>query len=119
MKPLQEMKDGFRVEPKLDMEYLPRKISIPKEGDARTPFEITRHHLDTNHHVNNGQYVYIALEYPEEDFEIRRLRAEYKKQAYLGDMFYPVVYKQEGACIVSLNDEKGEPYAVVELTGGR
>ena len=50
---------------------------------------------------------------------IRRLRAEYKKQAYLEDMFYPVVYKQDGVYIVSLNNENREPYAVVELTGER
>lgn len=119
MRPSQEMRDGYRVEPKLEMEYLPRKIAIPEGGEAGTELVITRHHLDTNHHVNNGQYVKIALDYPEEDFEVRRLRAEYKKQAYLGDIFCPVVYKGEESYVISLNDQKGEPYAVVELTGER
>ncbi len=119
MRPSQEMIDGYRVEPRLDMEYLPRKIAIPEGGEARTELVITRHHLDTNYHVNNGQYVKIALEYPEEDFEVRRLRAEYKKQAYLGDVFCPVVYRREKSYVISLNDRKGEPYAVVELTGER
>lgn len=119
MRPSQEMIDGYRVEPRLDMEYLPRKIAIPEGGEAGTELVITRHHLDTNYHVNNGQYVKIALEYPEEDFEVRRLRAEYKKQAYLGDVFCPVVCRREGSYVISLNDRKGEPYAVVELTGER
>ncbi len=118
-RPSQEMRDGYRIEPKLEMEYLPRKIAIPEEGEDGTELVITRHHLDTNHHVNNGQYVKIALDYPEEDFEVRRLRAEYKKQAYLGDIFCPVVYKGEESYVISLNDRKGEPYAVVELTGER
>ena len=117
VKPSQEMLDGYQLSPKLEMEYLPRKIVVPDEGEARPEFVITRHYLDTNHHVNNGQYVQMALEYAEEDFVIKRLRAEYKKQAYEGDVFYPVVYQSENSCTVSLNDKTGEPYAVVEMTG--
>lgn len=119
VRPSQEMIEGYRIEPKIEMEYLPRKIAIPEGGEAGTELVITRHYLDTNYHVNNGQYVKIAMDYPEEDFEVRRLRAEYKKQAYLGDVFCPVVYRKEGSCVISLNDRKGEPYAVVELTGER
>ena len=136
VRPSREMLEGYRISPKLEMEYLPRKIEIPKqrggllgsdkdgEGSAdgflwsdRPAFTITRHYLDTNQHVNNGQYVKMALEYPEEGFEIGRLRAEYKKQAYRNDVFYPAVYQKGSIYIVSLNDEAGDPYAVVELTG--
>ena len=114
---LQEMLDAYQTSPKMEMEYLPRKIALPEGGEAKQEIVITRHYLDTNHHVNNGQYVQIALEYLKEGFEVRRLRAEYKKQAYLDDIFYPVVYEQVGICLVSLNDKAGDPYAVVELTG--
>lgn len=117
VKPLREMLDGYQTDPKIEMEYLPRKIMIPTEGEEKQSFVITRHYLDTNHHVNNGQYVKMALDYPEEGFTIRRLRAEYKKQAYLNDVFYPVVYRRENVFTVSLNQKNGEPYAVVELTG--
>ena len=117
VRPPQEMLDGYQTAPKMEMEYLPRKITVPDGGEEKQEFVITRHYLDTNHHVNNGQYVKMALEYPEEGFEIRRLRAEYKKQAYLNDVFYPVVYKQAEIYTVSLGNERGEPYAVVELTG--
>ena len=117
VRPAQEMLDGYKVGPKIEMEYLPRKIAVPEGGEARKEFIITRHYLDTNHHVNNGQYVKMAIEYLEEGFEIRRLRAEYKKQAYLNDVFYPVVHKQDIIYTISMNDKNGEPYAVVELTG--
>lgn len=113
----QEMKEKYGVSERLDMEYLPRKIAIPENGEEKPEFVITRHYLDTNNHVNNGQYVQMALEYPEANFKIWRLRAEYKKQAFLDDIFYPVVYKQKGIYTVSLNDKAGAPYAVVELTG--
>ena len=117
--PSQEMKDGYQISPKIEMEYLPRKIALPEGGEEKQAFSITRHNLDPNHHVNNGQYVKLALEYTEEDFAISRLRTEYKKQAYLNDVFYPVVYEQENVYTISMNDKNGEPYAVVELTGKR
>lgn len=115
VKPLPEMLEAYQVSSKIEMEYLPRKIAMPERGEAKQAIVITRHYLDTNHHVNNGQYVQIALEYLKESFAVRRLRAEYKKQAYLDDIFYPVVYEQEEICLVSLNDKEGKPYAVVEL----
>lgn len=120
VKPLQEMLSGYKVSPKIEMEYLPRKIAMPEGGEEKQKFIITRHYLDTNHHVNNGQYVKMALEYVEdEDFVIKRLRAEYKKQGYLNDIFYPVVYRNADVYTVSLNDKNGEPYAVIELDGAR
>ena len=115
--PDRNMNEPYQISPRIDMEYLPRKIAIPEGGEEKAAFAITRHYLDTNHHVNNGQYVHIALEYPREGFVIRRLRAEYKKQAYLNDVFCPVVYERDESYVVSLNDENKEPYAVVEFTG--
>jgi len=73
-----------------------------------------KHHLDTNHHVNNSQYIQMASEYLPEDFQIKRMRAEYKIQARLGDRIYPWVSWEEGRCVVSLNQEDGKPYALVE-----
>ena len=119
VRPLPEMKEGYRTSPKLEMEYLPRKIVMPEGGEAKPEFIITRHYLDTNHHVNNGQYVKMALEYVEDGFTVRRIRAEYKKQAYLDDVFYPVVCREKNIYTVSLNGRDGEPYAVVQLTGGK
>lgn len=47
---------------------------------------------------------------------IRQMRAEYKKQALLGDIFYPSVKQETGKVTVALSTEGGEPYAVVEFT---
>ena len=35
-------------------------------------------------------------------------------QARLGDRIYPWVSWEEGRCVVSLNQEDGKPYAIVE-----
>ena len=49
-------------------------------------------------------------------FENAINRAEYKKQAHLGDKIYPVVYNEgEDVAAISLNNQEGQPYCVVEL----
>ncbi len=102
---------------KLDMEYEPRKIKVPDSAKERIEesFEVKRQHLDANNHVNNGQYVQMALDYVKSGFKVDRMRAEYKKAAYLGDSVYPVVYEEDNYTAVSLNDSEGGEYALVEF----
>lgn len=106
---------GYELSEKLEMEYAPRKIALPQEMNMEEAFTIQKHHLDTNHHVNNCQYVRMAADYLPDGFAIHQMRAEYKKQAVLGDVFYPRVSREDGKVIVVLGDEKNEPYAVVEF----
>lgn len=111
----EEIEKVYVLEEKLDMNYASRKVPMPKEGETKKPFAVQQHHLDTNHHVNNGQYIQMAREYVPEQFPIRQMRAEYKRSAVLGDMIYPVVEEEEGRYCVALCDDLGRPYAVVEL----
>ncbi len=115
--PSSEMLEGYALEPKLDMEYAPRKVALPKQGIMMEPIVVKRHHLDTNHHVNNGQYINMALEYLPEAFQIHQMRAEYKKQAFLEDTLYPCVEETKEQCIVALLDRDEKPYVCVEFTG--
>lgn len=108
---------GYQMEEKLDMDYAPRKIVLPESFSAEEAFSVQKHHLDTNHHVNNCQYIAMAQEYLPEGFAVGQMRAEYKRQGRLGDLFYPRVSREEGRVTVFLGDEAGEPYAVVEFTG--
>lgn len=105
--------ENYGLEEKYPMEYAPRKIQIPKGGEKKDPLTITRAYLDSNQHVNNARYVQIAEEYIPENFPIRELRAEYRRQARKGDVFYPLVTEHEGEWIVSLDNAEGRPYAVV------
>ena len=115
VKPNEKMLAGYVLEEKYPMAYAPRKIAVPKDGAEEEPFTVKPHHLDTNHHVNNGQYVRMAMDYVQEKFEVRQLRVEYKMQALLGDIIYPVVCGGEGTYVVSLNNEDGKPYCIVEI----
>ena len=110
-----DMLEGYRLEPRLEMEYAPRKIVMPEGGTSEEPIVIKKHHLDTNRHVNNGQYVDMAMEFLPDNFKIRQMRAEYKRQAFLDDVLYPHVVRGGETCTVSLRDDKGQPYVNVEF----
>ena len=113
----EEIIGKYELAPKLDMEYSPRKIAVPKEGgECREDIVVRMHHLDTNQHMNNAQYVHFAVMYLPADSEIRELRVEYRRQAVLGDRITPVIYRtHEDTYLVSMNGEDGKPYAVVEM----
>ena len=111
----EDMRRGYGIDEKLDMDYAPRKITVPEGGQLLEPIVVKKHHLDTNHHVNNGQYVNIAMEYLPDDFVIRQMRVEYKKQAFLDDVLHPYVVQTETGYIICLQDEEGRLYVSVEF----
>lgn len=107
---------AYPEEPKLEMDYAPRKISVPEDGFRQLePFEVLRHHLDTNSHMNNGQYVVLAMDCLPAGVDIRQVRVEYRKAAVVGDRMIPRLFRSEGTWIVTLDDEGGSVYAVVEF----
>ena len=112
----EEVLEKYTLEPKYDMEYADRKIALPDQMEAKNSFPVEVYHLDTNHHVNNGQYVKMAGAYLPQGFEIAQMRAEYKKSALLGDIICPKVYQDDKKVIVSLDDEAGSAYTVVEFS---
>ena len=79
------------------------------------PLLITRSLLDTNHHMNNGQYVRIAEQLLPPDVRLSGFRVEYKKEARLGAHLYPKYKKNGELFTVALTDEAGSPYASVEF----
>ena len=102
-------------EERLDMEYAPRRITVPEEYEEKEPVLVMKHHLDTNHHVNNAQYVEIVREFLPEHFQIGEMRVEYKKAAVLHDQLYPFIYKDDQIIKILLGDAEGQAYAVVEF----
>lgn len=111
----EEMAQGYGLGEKLDMEYAPRKIAVPEGGCRMEPLVVKKHHLDTNHHVNNQQFIDMSMEYLPEGFCARQVRAEYKKQAFLNDVLAPRVLEEGDRVFVLLEDEKGAAYATVEF----
>lgn len=115
------MAEAYGLSERYPMEYAPRKIAMPENLAAFEEIVVKPHHLDTNDHVNNVEYVRMARELTQKEGRIvRGLRVEYKQSALLGDVIHPVgAADAEGARMVfSLNNEEGKPYAVVELEYG-
>lgn len=99
----------------LEMDYQPRKIKLPESAVKKEPFAVRKYHIDTNEHVNNCQYVQMALEVLPEETRVRQIRVEYKKSAVLGDVIFPKVAREEKRIVTELCDENGKPYAVIEI----
>ena len=104
-------------EERLAMDYAPRKIALPEKYEEREPVLVMKHHIDTNHHVNNAQYVEIVRELLPDDFCITELRAEYKKAAVLGDSMIPQVCRTEEGYGAALCDMDKNPYAMIWMRG--
>ena len=113
--PTQEHLSMYPVEERLDMEYAGRKIVVGDGGQAQEPVIVRKQHLDSNNHVNNGQYINIASDYLPEGFDVYQIRAEYKKQAHLHDIFVPYVVTEADKVTVSLQDENGGVYMNAEF----
>ena len=114
-----DIRQAYPLEEKIPMEYGSRKIQAPEDGKEMEPFAVRRYNLDTNGHVNNVQYVAMAMEYVPDTFEVGKMRAEYRKAAVYGDQICPFVTEQDGKIIVRLCSEANEPYAVMEFSGRR
>lgn len=118
----------YIIEQPLEMEYAPRKIKLPNEfcleSDGNNnglpsldPFPVVKSNIDTNNHVNNGQYIKMAEEYLPVNFQIKQMRAEYRMSAILGDIIVPKVHCTGNICTVVLSNTENKPYAIIEFTG--
>ena len=120
---------SMTLEPQLEMNYKDRRIILPKapierdksdacidssereevrpkvkeDGKVLEPIKVLRADIDYNKHVNNANYVRMAMELLPENFKIQGLRVEYRVAAKLGDVLIPTVYKIEGGFIISLS----------------
>lgn len=113
----------------LEMPPIGRKIKVPEGGVEMDEVRVTPAYIDTNHHVNNAQYVSIALSLLPRDLQVHNLDVQYIAAAKLGDTFYPRIVRLDeeedsekgvengaaGGYIVALNDSAGSPYAVIRV----
>lgn len=146
---------AYGLSERYPMDYAPRKIALPERLKSAEEIVVKPHHLDTNNHVNNVEYVRMARELVQDEHGwngasnsrniqgavaadvaqgmcgnrafaagepfLRGIRVEYKQSALLGDVIYPAFAWDASVSrmVVSLNDNSGKPYAVVELKYGK
>ena len=103
------------IEPQLEMNYRDRRIILPKGGgEAFAPIKVMRADIDYNRHVNNANYIRMAMELLPEDFETKELRMEYRVAAKLGDTLTPTMYRIGDGFIIALSIGS-EVSAIVEF----
>jgi len=96
---------SMALEPQLEMNYGDRRIKLPAEGgEALETIKVMRADIDYNCHVNNANYIRMAMELLPEGFEVKGLRVEYRVAAKLGDTLTPTIYHiSENTIFVSLS----------------
>lgn len=115
VRPDEEMRKVYGAEKPLEEEFAPRKIALPEETTEQEAFPVLRQQIDINHHVNNCQYIQMAIEVLPECGRAQQIRVEYKKSAVLGDWIYPKIAAETDRKVVELCNANGELFAVVEV----
>ena len=127
----QSVMGSLTIEPKLEMEYKERRIILPKDFEtlhdfptkdspdktvvACDPVSVKRSDIDYNNHMNNAEYVRIAMDLLPEDFKVRGMRVEYRIAAKLGDVLKPIlITKEENVIAVLMLEDK--PSAIIEFS---
>jgi len=112
-----EVSSHYPDEPKLEMDYCDRKISVPEVYEEKSAITVPKYFIDTNNHMNNAKYVMVAEEYLPEDFQVKEIRVEYKTAAILGDTIVPRVTNNNKEVTVALVNKEGKAYATVLFLG--
>lgn len=95
---------SMTLEPQLDMNYGDRRIILPHEGGkVLEPVKVLCADIDYNRHMNNANYVRMAMELLPEGSEVKGLRVEYRVAAKLGDQLTPTLFPTETGTIISLS----------------
>ena len=95
---------SMTLEPQLEMNYRDRRIILPRQGGVvLEPVKVLRADIDYNRHMNNANYVRVAMELLPEGFKISGMRVEYRVAAKLGDTLIPTMYNIEDGIIISLS----------------
>ncbi len=113
--PLSEAEAYAPFGPKLEMEYMPRKITLPEGMEKAAAIPVNPGQIDTNGHVNNCEYIRTAMAASDIYSLPHILRVEYKQAAVMGDVFRPYIYRDERHCVVELQNQNGTACAVAEF----
>lgn len=112
----EELLETYKLEPKEPMDYAARKIKVTGEFETLEAFKVMKDSLDTNHHVNNGRFVAMALEYLPDDFKVRQIRVEYKHSAFHKDILIPKRQVSDGKVVVVIENAEGTVCVITEFT---
>lgn len=117
VKPADEDIELYKTEPPLELGKFERKVRLPEDMERQEPLVIRKSQIDTNGHVNNCEYVKMALEYIPDGRQIRDIHIEYRNPSYYGMKLVPEVKTDDENVFVSLSDENGTLCSALRFTG--
>jgi len=96
------------------------KLKEPENSSLTTEYMVRRHDIDTNHHVNNLNYLDFAYEsIPEDVFfntDFKNIEIMYKHEAKLGDTLNLFFANQDNANFVTIkNKDDDKLHCIVKL----
>lgn len=102
-----EVCEKYNVEKAYPMEYEARKILLPAKMECLGEETVRRSQIDTNRHMNNSRYAYLAMDYLPAGRKIRQFRIEYRQAARLGEKLFVYGAESNGRFYLALkeNDE--------------
>lgn len=108
---------SMNLEARREMNYMERRIVLPQEAviTEHEPIPVLRNDIDYNHHMNNANYVRIAMELLPKDFPVKNLRVEFKIAAKMGEELTPQTIETKEAFYVLLLIN-GHISTVIEFT---
>jgi len=104
----QEILQSLTYDEKYPMDYLDRRIRIPKEEAIdKFNYVVSRNDIDYNRHMNNAHYMRLAMEILPQEFLPRSIRLEYKIPLRLGDQATVSLINVEETYFVIISCEQG------------
>ncbi len=107
---------SYGIEPKLDMEYMPRKILLPENMEVADQIPVASHYADMYRHLNNAMYVDLASDYLPPDADVKRIRVDYRKQLRVGDDAVIKKKVEKNRCYIAFYDTQDDMHVSTEFT---
>ncbi|MBQ9057945.1 MAG: hypothetical protein IJ125_02045 [Atopobiaceae bacterium] len=122
MHPTEQEIDPYKddIAEALDMPELSKRIRPYGEGRRTEPILVTHAMIDSNHHMNNAQYLSVCLAALEDEgYHVPclpvRFELQFRKAAHRGDHIVPVVYAQETPWVVTIEDSDGAQLCALKI----
>lgn len=109
----EEIAQIYQIEPPLEMEEHKRKLQIPQGLEKQETVAVRKTDIDTNGHVNNTNYIRMAMEYVPENQTIDYIQVEYKNAAVYGEKLVPMLKMEENHLFVVMANEEERPYVSI------
>lgn len=113
MRPEARFIDPYGVSEALELPPAPRRVPLADDAEPREPLRVARHDIDVNGHMNNAQYVLIALDEAEDGLQPSEVIVDYHRAAVEGDLVHPAVGTVGGYTSVALTADDGGLFCAV------